>query len=769
MGAFEAQFGYWVLRHRTLIILFSLAILSMGFVGIQKLTFTTDYRVFFSDDNPELLAFEAMENVFSKNDNVLLAIAPADGNVFTRDTLAVIKELTERAWQIPYSNRVESISNYQHTESIEDDLFVADLVDEIESLTDTDLEKIRQIAINEPLIVHRLVSKKGHVAGVNVTLQMPGINKNKETPEVVDFARSIANDIEAKYPDIKIYLTGMVMMNNAFTESSKNDIASIVPLSFAVMLMILAVMVGGSSGTLCSLVVIAFSIIIAMGAGAAIGFPLSPPSASAPTIILTVSIANCVHILSTLVYEVRAGTEKKAAIIESLRLNLQPIFIAGITTTLGFLGMNFSDVPPFQHLGNFVAIGVMVSLVLSVTLLPALLSLLPVSTFAKRRTHHHSMEKLGNFVVTHHNKLFWSVAVCIVILVISLPRNQLNDIFLHYFDDSIQFRTDTDFVTENLTGLYNLEYILDSGEKSGINTPGFMKEVEQFGDWARTQPEVVNVVSITDIMKRLNKNLHGDDPNQFHLPDNRELTAQYLLLYELSLPYGLDLNNQINVDRSSTLVFIRTLTLSSQELIAFDLRAMDWFKANASFIKTATSSGSSLMFANIGQRNIKSMLFGTTVALIFISLILILAFRSVKIGLLSLIPNLAPAAMGFGLWGLMVGEIGLSLSVVTTMSLGIVVDDTVHMLSKYLRARREKHLSAKDAVRYAFKTVGLALITTSVVLAAGFFLLATSSFELNSGMGLLTGIVIIFALVADFFFMLPLLIKMEEKNDAALV
>ena len=169
------------------------------------------------------------------------------------------------------------------------------------------------------------------------------------------------------------------------------------------------------------------------------------------------------------------------------------------------------------------------------------------------------------------------------------------------------------------------------------------------------------------------------------------------------------------------------------------------------------------MFAHIGQRNIINMLYGTTLALVLISMVLIFAFRSVKIGLISLIPNLIPAAMGFGLWGIFVGEIGLSLSVVTSMTLGIVVDDTVHFLSKYLRARREKNLAAEDAVRYAFRTVGRALLCTSIILVCGFMVLATSNFELNSGLGLLTAVIITLALFADFLFLPSLLIKLEEK------
>ena len=766
MQGFEQHAAHWVLQNRIKIIVLSLLFLVAGINGAGKLHFTTDYRVFFSEDNPELLAFERMEKTFSKNDNVLYAIAPANGDIFTPENLEAIKTLTEKAWQIPYSNRVDSITNYQHTEAREDDLFVGDFVADPESLDAKQLQELKQIALNEPLVIHRLISKDADIAGINVTVQMPGIDKDKETPEIVEAARKLRDEIKQGYPDLEIYMTGMVMMNNAFSESSKQDMMYLVIPSFCIMLIILAFLTGSISGTLGTLVVILFSIIIGLGFGGYLGYPISPPSASAPTIILTVSIANCVHILTTLIHEMKMGLSKHEAIIESLRLNVQPVFIASITTALGFLGMNFSDVPPFRHLGNFVALGVIAAFFLSVTLLPVILSYLPMKIKPSKDQDESRMRKLGDFVVRNHSRLFYGMAFVILILVCALPRNQLNDIFLYYFDESVEFRTDSDFVSKNLTGMYTIEYMIDSGSSSGINNPDFMDEVSRFRDWLKQQPEVVHVNSITDVMKRLNRNLHGDEQSQYRLPDNQELSAQYLLLYEMSLPYGQDLNNQINVDKSQTLVFVRLETISSQQLIDFNQRSMDWLDKNSSHIKSTSGSGTSLMFANIGQRNIKSMLLGTTVALIFISLVLVIALRSIKIGLLSLVPNLAPAAMGFGLWGILVSEIGLSLSVVTTMTLGIVVDDTVHYLSKYLRARREKSLGPRDAVRYAFQTVGKALIVTSIVLAIGFFILSTSSFELNAGMGLLTGIVIIFALAADFLFLPPLLIKLEERKHA---
>jgi predicted RND superfamily exporter protein len=319
----------------------------------------------------------------------------------------------------------------------------------------------------------------------------------------------------------------------------------------------------------------------------------------------------------------------------------------------------------------------------------------------------------------------------------------------------------------NLTGIYTLGYSLDSGDSGGISNPDYQRDVEAFSKWLEIQPETVHVDRFTTIMKKLNKNMHADNPDYYRLPNNRDLGAQYLLLYEMSLPYGLDLNNQINVDKSSSKVTVTLKLISSNDMIALDRRAHDWLAGNAPAVKHVESAGTILMFSNIGQRNIRAMLIGTSLALILISGILVIALRSMTIGGVSLAPNLVPAAVGFGLWGVFVGEVGLSLSIVTGMTFGIVVDDSVHFLSKYLRARREQGLGPNDAVRYAFHTVGRALTVTTVVLVAGFMVLAMSSFEVNSAMGLMTAAIITIALICAFLLLPPLLMKIEENRADA--
>lgn len=811
MRRLEEHLGEWVLKYRWLVIIGSLILVFLAATGMKNLAMSTDYRVFFSADNPQLRAFDALENTYTKNDNVMFVLTPKNGNVFSRDALAAVAALTKKAWQLPYSIRVDSIKNFQYTEAKGDDLIVRDLYKNARHLSDAELKKIQKEALAEPLLAGRLISPDSKVTAVNATIQLPGKNEMTEVPKVVSAARKMADEIRSAYPQMEVRLTGMIMMNNAFSESSIGDMKSLVPLSFLLMMVFLAVllrdfqrglpaflMIAGAlvgigallsmgslsvsvvaalllagfllllwsfPATMTTLLVILLSIIAAMGIGGHLGFPITPPSASAPTIILTVAIANSVHILITLLFEMHHGKDKRTAINESLRINLQPVFLTSITTVIGFLSMNFSDVPPFRDLGNFVAFGVVVSAILSITFLPALMSLLPIKVQMVEEGKDTLMIRLGDFVVRRRSQLLYGMTALVVVLVIFIPRNQLNDVFVQYFDKTVPFRTATDYTTKHLTGTYTADYSLSAGESGGISNPAYLHEVDAFANWWRKQPETMHVNTFTDTMKRLNKNMHGDDPAWYRLPDKRNLAAQYLLLYEMSLPYGLDLNNQISVDKSSTRLTVSLKTLSSKEVLALDKRAHQWLEKNTHIIKNALGSGPTLMFAHIGQRNIISMLVGTTVALIMISFILIVALRSIKLGLVSMLPNLVPAAMGFGLWGLLVGEVGLALSIVTGMTLGIVVDDTVHFLSKYLRARRENGLSSEDAVRYAFSHVGRAMITTSVVLVAGFVVLAFSSFKLNSGMGLLTAIVIVFALMADLFLLPPLLMKLEGKKS----
>ncbi len=758
------RYTQWVIRFRWGILLATvLAVVAAG-AGARRLEFNNSYRVFFGSENPQLQAFETLQNTYTKADNILFVLAPKDGQVFTRATLAAVQWLTKEAWKLPYSSRVDSITNFQHTTAKGDELLVRDLVPEAAELSDAELARIRDIALNEPLLINRLIPPKAHVTGVNVTVVYPE-KSLEEVPLSAARARALAEELRARYPDIEVYLTGIAMMNNAFAEQSLKDMTTLVPLMYAVVVFVIHVSLRSVAGTIATLLVIAFSIVTAMGITGWLGIQLTPPTASAPTVILTLAIADSIHLLSTMFHLMRHGHAQHDAIRETLRINWQAVFLTSITTVFGFMSLNFSEVPPLRDLGNVTAIGVAAAWVYSVLFLPAFMAVVPVKLKPRREHAWQLMERFGDFVVRRRTTLLWGTALVSFALIAAIPRNVFNDQFVKYFDESVQFRRDTDFAQDNLSGTYQVHYSLPAGESGGISNPAYLKKVEEFAQWYRAQPNVMHVNTVTDTMKRLNRNMHGDDPAWYRLPDSRDLSAQYLLLYEMSLPFGLDLNDQINVDKSATRVVVTLRNVTTKELLALEDAAQQWLRDNAPPAMFATGTGPAVMFSHISYRNIRSMIGGNVMALVLVSAAIMLAIRSFKIGLVSLLPNLVPAGIAFGIWALLVGQVGMSLSIVTSLTFGIVVDDTIHFLAKYLHARRDKGLSPQDAVRYAFTTVGMALFVTSVILVAGFLVLTFSAFEINAGMGKLCALTLAVALAADYLMLPPLLMKLEEGHE----
>lgn len=759
-------FASWILRWRWAVILASIVIVAAAASGMQFLKFTNNYRVFFGPDNPQLQAFQAMQDTYTKNDNIVFVVTPDDGRVFSPQVLSAVADLTSGAWQLTDSIRVDSITNFQHTRAQDDDLHVGDLVPDPAALSDDELAQIREIALREPALADRLIAPAAADTAVSVTFQLPDEEAGKRIRGIVAEARALAAQIKADNPQLSLRMTGTLMMNNAFFEATQADIKLLVPLMYGGIVLVMLLLVRCVASTATTVVIVGLSIVTAMGLAGWAGIGITSPSASAPTVIMTLAVADCIHVIVSMFAAMRGGLDRQAAIVESLRINMQPIFLTSVTTAIGFLTMNFSDSPPFKDLGNITAVGVMAAWLLAVTVLPAMLSILPCRKAAKTSRGSQMMDGLANFVVKRRNTLLIGGALASVALLAAIPANELNDDFIGYFSERIEFRRDTDYMVENLTGMFQVHYSIPSGQSNGVSSPEYLQQLKAFADWYRVQPGVLHVSSITDTFRRLNKNLHGDDEAWYRLPEDRELAAQYLLLYEMSLPFGLDLNNQLNLDKSASKFTVNMESLSSVELRRNVADSEKWLADNAPAL-ASDGVGVSVMFSYIAERNIKSMLSGAVLGLVVISLILIVALRSLRLGLLSLLPNLLPIGLGFGIWGLAVGQVNMAASVVSGMILGIVVDDTVHFLSKYLRARREYGYAPVDAVRFAFHTVGLALLVTTIILITGFAILAQSNFGINATMASLTSIGIGLALIIDFLLLPPLLILLDRGTPEA--
>ena len=761
---FAASLTRGVIANRWLVIIAAVIFAGAIGSGASKLEFSTNYRVFFSEANPELQAFEELQNTYTKNDNFFFVVEPKSGAAFDRDTLAAVEELTEAAWQIPYTIRVDSVSNFQHTYATEDDLIVEDLVSDAEGRDAGFLEDRRDVALAEPLLRNQILTANGDVTAVNVVLQYPE-KAFTEVPEAVEFARGLQADIEAKYPQLTIHLTGVSMLNNAFAETGMSDGATLMPLMFGVIFVLTWLIIRSLTATVSTILVIGLSTMVAMGVAGFFGVKLTPIAMSAPIVILTLAVADSIHILMSLRNLMRDGMAKTEALVEAVRINFLPVTITSLTTIVGFLSLNFSDSPPYWHLGNITAVGIFAAWIYSLTLLPAALSLLPYRVKETTGTEwsQRTMDRLAEFVIRRYRGLLVGVGLPTLVLIAFIPTLDFNDQWVEYFDDRIEFRVDSDKAQEHF-GLYPIEYSIPANGPGGISEPEYLANLESLTNFMREQELVTHVYSLSDIMKRLNRNMHADDDGFYSIPADRELSAQYLLLYELSLPYGLDLNDRINIDKSATRVTATIDQATSAETKAF-FNDVDAFMAeNLPSYMQAKPTSAAVMFTYISERNMQNMVVGTILAIAAIALIMMFSLRSVRLGTLSLVPNGLPILVTFGAWALLVGEVGFSVATVASISLGIIVDDTVHFLSKYVRARDERLLNVEDSIRYAFRNVGVAIVVNTIILTAGFLVMTTSAFKMNVDFGLMTILSIIGALILDFLF-LPALLLLGRNTE----
>ena len=766
--SFSVAWAEFIIRFKYPVVIASL-LFAIGLASNGKMKFDGDYHVFFSETNPELEAFDAFQEKYSKTDNILITLAVKEGDVFTKENLTAIESLTAASWNTPYSTRVDAITNFQHTRAEGDDLYVEDLSYESEFKTDAEIATIKSIALKEPLLVNRILNESGTVTAINITVSLPGVDSEVEIPEITSATREMIAAFEEKHPQFETYVSGNIPLTTAFFESSQNDLA-LIGIMFLIVIVVTLILTRNIFATIATLAVVMLSIMSAFGFIGLAGIKLTPPSSVFPTMILTLAVADSIHILITLLQKSRTdGLDKKAAIVESMRLNFVPVLITSLTTVIGFLTLNLGDVPPFWHLGNITAFGMTMAFLYSTTTLPALMAIFPLW---KRKTKENKDQKvtsiyskLGHFVVKRPVQLTVISSTFVIVMGVLAFQNIFNDQFVEYFDTSVKFRNDSDYINDNLTGVYNVEYSVNAGESGGINNPEYLERLDAFESWLNQQTEVRHVNSFAEVSRRINKSMHGDDPGYYTIPKNREEAAQYLLLYELSLPFGLDLNDQINVDKSETRLTVTLDNIGSADMIAFNKRAENWLKENAPEYMHSIGVSPNMMFAKLGFRQAASMGKGNIIALLLISVVLMIALKNFKIGLLSLIPNLTPVIIGFGFWALYLGEINQGMVVVFGMTLGIIVDDTVHFMSKFLRARNELNYDAKNAVIYAFETVGRALVTTTIVLICGFAVLSTSSFALNSYMARITVVIIISALVVDFLLLPALLIFLYQKED----
>lgn len=763
-------FFQWILTKPKTVILLTLLITAVACIGYKNIALNSSYKSFFDADNALLIAMNQQEATYAKYDNMMIIVGNENGDVFAPSALSAINQITEAGWQAPYSSRVDSITNYNHTQGLEDELIVSHLFESFENdalPSESEIKKAKDIIMSTPSLLGNYIAKDASAATIFITFEISD-NPLDESYEISQYIHQQVDQVKANHPHLTFHITGTVENATAFTDATLQDVLTLIPLAYLVMVTLLIVLMRSIWATAITLSLVTFTTMITMGLKAWLNGDINSINSFAPTMIMTIAVADCVHIFVSFFQHYRAGDSKIRAMGQALEHNFKSIFLTSLTTAIGFACLNFHESPLYRELGNIVAAGVIIAFLLCITLLPAIVMLLPIKAGEENKKSKVFMVVWADLVIRHKKKILaLALSAILGLISLGLPKNELNEMFTEYMDESFSFRQANDYLNERIGGLHRLLYSIDSGSENGIHSPEYLLKLETFSNWLRQQPEVAFVASYSDIQKRINKAMNANQEAFYTVPSDQTLASQYTLLYELSLPYGQGLTNIVSLKKSSTLLIAVLYETDSNSMMAFNQRSEQWLKDNTPKAMHSTGAGLDLMFSNMAAQNIPSMVYGTFFTMLFISLILLFAFRSWSLGFISVLTNIFPALLAFSFWGLVDGRIGIGVAAVATLTLGLVVDDTIHFLHRFNQARRAGK-SVENAVRETLSTTGMAMITITLVFAGGFGILSFSHYSANADLGLMTAVTIIIALIMDLVVLPAYLLWRYSDNNGGI-
>ncbi len=757
-----------IIKYRWAIVtLMPLLIVILFVLNMKKAGVETDFKIWFDENSTVMKNFEHFKQTFGSDDRLMIALRSEEG-IFQKDILKSIQSMTDELWETKYVARVDSISNYQYVHVSEDDpdeIIVEDFLENIDSLTPKELKEKEEIAKTDVQTKNLLISEDGKSA---VIIARMVYSKYLKPDHYVSLYTS-ANKIIDKYKleGVEYHNIGVPAYTHAFVEAISSNGKTFLPLVFLTVIILLAIIFRNIWSILLPVSIVILTILFIAGFTFGLGYKLNTITSMFPIFVIAIGIADSIHIIWVWKYKREEGFSNNESIIYSLEKNLTPAFITSLTTFAGFISLGISKIVPLQAFGILLASGAIMAFILSVIFLPALLSVLnpKIKTKANKSIQLKSfINKYTNFVVRNDKAI-----ITISILFIAICSYGIKDVtvdteFAKQFDENTAIRKSADFVEKNIGGTIAIEIIIDSKEKSGINSPQLMKDVDKFSEeFMQRYQRVRHINSLTQVVKKYHQLMNGGEESFYAIPNSKELVSQYMLLYSLSLPRGMGINDMMDVDgRFLRVTAMMNITSEAKKLEMYEW-TKKWWEEHSSY--TATIEGVTMISGHMRLQLTDTMIKSISLALVFVTLIFWFTFRSKFFMFISTLPNIAPLLVSVGLTGWLGINLDLGMAIVFVIIIGIAIDDTVHFLAKY-KAAIKKGESLVEAIEESLLLSGNAIIITTMVLVLGFGVFLFSDFALYSNFGLLSSIALSLAMIFDLL-LLPAIISVAEKRRKA--
>jgi len=779
-----ASLAGWSFDHRWWVVAIALGLLCGSLALASRAQIDSSYEAYFDLDDPAYLQYEQYREDFGSDEvSYILYEAPDfEHGPWNIDIMRKLVSLTAALEEeVPFVYEVRSLANAELMVGLDESIEIERLTDEFPETQD-ELLKLRDRYLNKPMMIGGILSADAAYAAIIIEMDRSSTDPLEDIrldpdggdgldnlyPQVTD--QAITQILSRpEYDGIRFYHSGDVPLNAAYNIVLAEENAVLDAITAAVIALLLLFFFRSTVGVIAPVVVVQLSVIVTVAFVVLLGWKLDMSFGGMPTLLTAIGIAHSVHILSEFRARFAALGDRREALVKTIYLVGSPCLFTSVTTAIGFASLSFAPIKSIAHMGVYASFGIMASFVLSFTLLMALLSFgrktprvraspMSVENAQGGRVIRSILQATAGFVFGWRRSVMAAFGVVFIVSLFGISRMVVDSNWLDDFSDRMPLKQVTVTVDEVMGGVSNLIVMFDSGEVDAIKDPAVLREIERIQLWADEWEIVRKSYSIVDILKDLNQTFHADDPAEYRLPGSRELAAQYLILYESA--GGAEADKYVSSDyRLASLELRLALAMTSEtaQLVDALQKELDARPLEAS---SSWLTGIGALWVKLLDYIITSQIEGFTLAFSTIALVMCGLFRSVRTGLIAMVPNLSPVILTLGVMGWLGIPLDYNKISIAAVAMGIAVDDTIHLM---LRTRYEFQRlgNYREALDEALRDVGRAVLITSIALVLGFLVLTLSILDSQAVRGVLLATTIVAALVADFLLMPALILTFK--------
>lgn len=740
------------------IIIFTILIVALFSIALKDLAYEGNYRIWFDKDSKILIDYDNFRTTFSGDDTFVVAFRD-DNGIFNEKAVETILYLTQAFQKIDGVRKVDSLSNYQYISSEDDDVIVEDF------LYDTkELDTKKALALKDRLILHQLISEDAKTTMLAVRLASSTGADEEVNIYVMQAIQNILQKQEQETP-YRFYLTGAPAITASLVTISQSDAMLLMPIAVIVVILFLTIIFRSLMGIIIPSVVIVFTFLLVLSIQMILGYKLNNFTVNIPSFITAIAIADAMHLYLAWIYYKAKNVTNKEAVSLTLKTNILPIALTSFTTAIGFASLGLSSIEPIATLGIAITSGAIIAFILSVSIAPAILLTLSDTYQVKpiRFVNLLHIQGYGTFIKKHDKKILFTFSLFFLFLAFGVKYVKVDSNSMKYFAEDTAVRSGSKFIEKNLTGSMIYEIILDSKEANGVKDPDFLNTIVKFESELKTEFKNLRfTTSLKDIVERMQAVLNPDATDA--IPQDKNLVGQYLLLYSMSLPQGMEINDKIDTTEQFLRLTINTNMVDTSKDLKMIQWVKEWWGTNTKY--SADVQGQTAIFAYMQSSVTDTLITSISVTLVIVAVLMLLIFKKLKMLWLFILPNLAPIILVAGVMGYLGINIDLGVAISVAVILGIAVDDTIHFFSKYLDAIKTK--SFEESIDYVISHSANAMILTTIILSFTFAIFAVSSFIPNVNFAIVTVSALNLALLFDLV-LLPALLSIFYKKTHILV